>query len=160
MTKKIKLFLMTNRSMSSRVEGRVTEEFDGKPLSYSVWDLSRVYKLISSGQEREKLTVDFQILPGGPLRALKAFGDDSSDQVYLAALPGTDLALIYDRWGNRLLEQNVRVFLQARSKVNTGIKNTLESEPQHFFSFNNGITATAENRKRRDIRRHCHKHVR
>ena len=144
MTKKIKLFLMTNRSMSSRVEGRVTEEFDGKPLSYSVWDLSRVYKLISSGQEREKLTVDFQILPGGPLRALKAFGDDSSDQVYLAALPGTDLALIYDRWGNRLLEQNVRVFLQARSKVNTGIKNTLESEPQHFFSFNNGITATAE----------------
>lgn len=143
-TKKVKFFLMTNRTMSSRVEGRATEEFDARPLSYSVWDLSRVYKLISSGQEREKLTVDFKTLPGGPLRTLKAFGDESSDQVYLAAVPGLDLALIYDRWGNRLLEQNVRVFLQARSSVNKGIKNTLESEPEHFFSFNNGITATAE----------------
>ena len=143
-TKKIKLFLMTNRSMSSRVENRATEEFDGRPLSYSVWDLSRVYKLISSGQEREKLTVDFRTLPGGPLRALKAFGDDSSVRVFLAALPGMDLALIYNRWGNRLLEQNVRVFLQARSSVNRGIKNTLKYEPEHFFSFNNGITATAE----------------
>ena len=143
-TKKIKFFLMTNKIMSSRVEGRPTDDFEGRPLSYSVWDLSRVYKLISSGQEREKLTVDFKMLPGGPLRTLKAFGDGASDEVYLAAVPGYDLALIYDRWGNRLLEQNVRVFLQARSSVNKGIKNTIESEPEHFFSFNNGITATAE----------------
>ena len=64
--------------------------------------------------------------------------------MYLAAVPGTDLACIYDRWGARLLEQNVRVFLQARSNVNKGIKRTLESEPELFFSFNNGLTATAE----------------
>ena len=43
-----------------------------------------------------------------------------------------------------MLEQNVRVFLQARSNVNKGIKRTLENEPELFFSFNNGITATAE----------------
>lgn len=38
----------------------------------------------------------------------------------------------------------MRVFLQARSNVNKGIKRTLENEPELFFSFNNGITATAE----------------
>lgn len=59
-------------------------------------------------------------------------------------MPGEDLARIYDRWGARLLEQNVRVFLQARSKVNKGIKGTLEHEPELFFSFNNGLTTTAE----------------
>ena len=43
-----------------------------------------------------------------------------------------------------LLEQNVRVFLQARGKVNRGIRITLENEPSMFFAYNNGITATAE----------------
>ena len=42
-----------------------------------------------------------------------------------------------------MLEQNVRSFLQARGKVNRGIRDTIIKEPSHFFSFNNGITATA-----------------
>lgn len=143
-TKKIKFFLITNKVMSRKVGGRDTEEYQGRPLSYDVWDVSRVYKLISSGLEREKLTVDFAGLPNGPLRALRAFSSASKDEAYLAVVPGEDLAYIYDRWGTRLLEQNVRVFLQARSNVNKGIKNTLETEPELFFSFNNGIAATAE----------------
>ena len=63
---------------------------------------------------------------------------------YLAVVPGRQLAEIYDRWGARLLERNVRVFLQARGNVNKGIRNTLENEPEMFFAYNNGITATAE----------------
>ena len=63
---------------------------------------------------------------------------------YLAAVPGSVLGAIYDRWGTRLLEQNVRVFLQARGKVNRGIRDTIEQDPEMFFAYNNGITATAE----------------
>ncbi len=62
----------------------------------------------------------------------------------LAVILGEVLADIYDRWGARLLEQNVRVFLQARGKVNRGIRLTLENEPSMFFAYNNGITATAK----------------
>ena len=61
-----------------------------------------------------------------------------------ALMPGKVLAAIYDRWDTRLLEQNVRVFLQHRGKVNKGIRATLENEPNMFFAYNNGITATAE----------------
>ena len=63
---------------------------------------------------------------------------------YLAVFPGRQLALIYDRWGARLLEQNVRVFLQARGNVNRGLRNTITNNPEMFFAYNNGITATAE----------------
>jgi AIPR protein len=63
---------------------------------------------------------------------------------YLSVVPAVQLAAIYDRWGSRLLEQNVRSFLQARGNVNRGIRNTLEREPEMFFAYNNGITATAE----------------
>ena len=58
-------------------------------------------------------------------------------------IPGQQLGAIYDKWGTRLLEANVRSFLQARGKVNQGIRDTLEVQPELFFAFNNGITATA-----------------
>lgn len=141
---KIKLFLLTNKVMSSRIEGMEESLLLGKPVIYSVWDLKRLRRLIESGQEREPLKINFAELPSGPIRALLASSPNAKEKVYLAAMPGKDLAAIYDKWGTRLLEQNVRVFLQARSNVNKGIKNTLEHDPEHFFSFNNGITATAE----------------
>ncbi len=141
---RVKLYLLTNRRLSTRVEGKKATAIDGREIVYNVWDITRFGNLVSSGRERETLNIDFDELPGGALRALLASRPDDKNQVYLAAVPGLDLAYIYDRWGTRLLEQNVRVFLQARSNVNKGIKRTLENEPGLFFSFNNGITATAE----------------
>src|SRR5690606_32500953 len=49
-----------------------------------------------------------------------------------------------ERFGARLLEQNVRTFLQARGNVNQGIRATILNEPGMFFAYNNGITATAQ----------------
>lgn len=59
-------------------------------------------------------------------------------------IPGVQLAAIYDKWGARLLEANVRSFLQARGKVNRGIRDTIRDEPHMFFSYNNGLSATAD----------------
>ena len=59
-------------------------------------------------------------------------------------MPGKQLAAIYDRWGARLLEANVRTFLQARAKTNKGIQKTIKDEPELFFPYNNGLSATAE----------------
>ena len=75
---------------------------------------------------------------------LPAHMEHADYESYLAVLPGSQLAKIYDRWGARLLEQNVRVFLQARGNVNRGIRNTIANNPEMFFAYNNGITATAE----------------
>lgn len=141
---RVRLYLLTNKMLSARVEGKKASSIDGREIVYNVWDITRFGNLVSSGRERERLIIDFNELPGGSLRALLASKPNDRNQVYLAAVPGLDLAYIYDRWGTRLLEQNVRVFLQARSNVNKGIKRTLENEPELFFSFNNGITATAE----------------
>ena len=141
---RVKLYLLTNKRLSTRVEGKEPSSIEGREIIYNVWDITRFGSLVLSGRERERLIIDFNDLPGGPLLVLLASKQNDKNQVYLAAIPGLDLAHIYDRWGERLLEQNVRVFLQARSNVNKGIKHTLENEPDLFFSFNNGITATAE----------------
>lgn len=140
---KIRLLLITDRKLSSRVDGREMTEFLGCPVSYSVWDITRLGRIESSAMGREDIIVDLNE-HGGPVPVLAAHMPDSPYESYLAALPGAALASIYDRWQARLLEQNVRVFLQARGNVNKGIKKTIEEEPSMFFAYNNGITATAE----------------
>lgn len=141
---KVRLLLISNRVLSSRVDGREAGEFEGIPVTYSVWDLARLHRYASSGHEREDIEIDLVNDFGGPLTALPAHLNDSSYEAYLIVIPGSQLAEIYDRWGARLLEQNVRVFLQARGNVNKGIRNTLENDAGMFFAYNNGITATAE----------------
>ncbi|MGE7593534.1 AIPR family protein [Peribacillus frigoritolerans] len=62
---------------------------------------------------------------------------------YMTYINGDQLYDIYDKFGKKLLEQNVRTFLQFRGGINKGIRNTLEGAPEMFFAYNNGITATA-----------------
>ncbi|MGI9362464.1 MAG: AIPR family protein [Parasphingorhabdus sp.] len=141
---KVRLFLVSNRVLSSRVDGREAGEIEGLPVTYNVWDLGRLYRYASSGFEREEIVVDLENEFGGPLPVLPAHLNDAGYEAYLVVVPASQLAAIYDRWGARLLEQNVRVFLQARGNVNKGIRNTIENDPEMFFAYNNGITATAE----------------
>lgn len=141
--KKIRLLLLTDRKLSSRVDGREMTEFMERPVSYSVWDVTRLERIESSAMGREDIIVDLD-QHGGAIPVLPAHMPNSPYEAYLAALPGPTLASIYDRWEARLLEQNVRVFLQARGNVNKGIRKTIEEDPSMFFAYNNGITATAE----------------
>lgn len=140
---KVRVFLITNRVLSSRIDGREAGDVRGVPITYSVWDISRLQRFAGAG-EREEIVVDLEKDFGGALPVLPAHLTDAGYQAYLAVVPGSQLAAIYDRWGARLLEQNVRVFLQARGGVNKGIRNTLENDPDMFFAYNNGITATAQ----------------
>ncbi len=140
---KVRLLLISNRELSTRVDGRPAGVLEEKPVTYSVWDLRRLHQAASS-PEPEAIKVDLVREFGGPLPILPAQKLEGDHESYLAVVPGPVLSAIYDRWGARLLEQNVRVFLQARSKVNRGIRDTLAEEPNMFFAYNNGITATAE----------------
>lgn len=142
-TNKVRLFLISNRELSTKIDGREAGELDGKPITYSVWDIQRLYRFAASGMGREEIEIDLNDY-GGPIPLLPAHLADAGYQAYLAVVPGAQLASIYDRWGARLLEQNVRVFLQARGSVNKGIRNTIDNDAEMFFAYNNGITATAE----------------
>lgn len=141
---KVRFFLITNRQLSARVDGRAAEELLGKPVTYSVWDIGRLCRFATSGHGHEEISIDLEGEFGGGLLGLPAHLKNAGYEAYLSVVPGKQLAAIYDRWGARLLEQNVRCFLQARGGVNKGIRNTIENAPDMFFAYNNGITATAE----------------
>lgn len=114
----------------------------GIRISHHVWDLERLYRLDTSGLEREPIFVDLVRRWGAPLPCL-AGPADRDHQVFLLIMPGQLLADLYHEFGARLLERNVRSFLQARGAVNKGMRDTLQTDPEHFLAYNNGISATA-----------------
>ena len=134
---RVRLFLLTNAVTS--VGATPDDELDGLPVSHHVWDLRRLERLASSGTQSEPVDVEFD----PPLPCLGASGTDDDFRVLLAILPGTTLARLYGTYGTRLLQLNVRSFLQGRGAVNKGIRQTLQTEPERFLAYNNGVTATA-----------------
>lgn len=138
---RVRVFLVTNRTLSRLIDSVDAAVWDNRRILYNVWDINRLYQYESTGQE--EIEIDLEQDFGGALPAIAAHLPTSTYTSYLLVIPGSQLAAIYDRWGTRLLEQNVRVFLQARGNVNKGIRNTLDNDPEMFFAFNNGITATA-----------------
>jgi len=142
---KVKLILISNRRYISRDDSVKLQDLDDVPVTWSVWDLARFERFDRSGQAREDMVIDFSGDFGSPIPALKASQTGAALESYLLIVPGQLLAAIYDRWGARLLEANVRTFLQARAKTNKGIQKTIREEPELFFPYNNGLSATAEN---------------
>ena len=113
-------------------------------ISHHLWDIQRLSQLLSSGNRRETIEIDFQKEFEQLVPCLEISDGNPDYKTVLAVFPGNVLADLYDRYGARLLERNVRTFLQARGKVNKGIRATLNTEPDMFLAYNNGITGTAE----------------
>ena len=141
--RRIRVILLTNAVLAVRRKVVEAGETIGVPVAYNVLDFARYVDILNSRGNAEPIEIDIIPINGKPLPCLQAHVHGTNYKAYLVVLPGTFLADIYGLYGARLLEQNVRVFLQARTKVNRGIIDTVRESPDMFFAYNNGLTATA-----------------
>lgn len=140
---RVRLFLLTD--MFSAVKKLDDGVFNDLPVSYHIWDILRLYRYASSGQAVDPIQIDFVEQFGHALPCLQGTDNASDYTAYLTVFPGDILNDLYATYGSRLLELNVRSYLQATGKVNRGIQQTLLNEPERFLAYNNGISATASN---------------
>jgi hypothetical protein len=133
----IRVFIITNDIATTRrlppIDG------DDLPVRFEVWDIVRLHRLAMSGVLHEPIIVEFK----EPLPCLSTPQTDKTYSVLLTIMRGDVLASVYKEYGARLLEQNVRSFLQLKGAVNRGIRETLLRSPERFLAYNNGISATA-----------------
>ena len=142
--RQVNFFLTSERVLSDRIQAFPDNEVAGLPATYHIWDMARLQRQRSSRGHKEALNIDFVEMFGAGINCLPANLGSDSYQSFLIVMPAPILASLYDRYSGRLLEQNVRTFLQARAQVNKGIRTTIMTEPGMFFAYNNGITATAQ----------------
>lgn len=115
----------------------------GAEVSFSLWDIDRLYRCVTSGKMRETIEIDFEEKFQTTIPCIENSTSDKYS-VYLAIINGELLAALYNEFRDRLLEKNVRSFLQVKGGVNKGIRDTLRDEPDMFLAYNNGISVTAE----------------
>lgn len=144
----VRIVLVSTRSMGERTAARDYRRETAirnlpVPIRHEIWDAGRVDKVLLARSGKEDIDIDCTVaFPDGIPCLPTETGD--GDRAFLAVLPGSFLADLYREYSERLLEQNVRTFLQFKGDVNKGMRTTLTTRPGMFFAYNNGITATAE----------------
>jgi len=140
---KFRFYLITNGinvSTQKTIESiSIADEDEMIPVEHRVIDLQYIYDNYTDGGEGKKIEIKASM----PFLEIDSTNEEYSS--YLSVMSGPQIVDMYQEYGQQLLEQNVRTFLMFRPKVNKGLKETIESSPERFFAYNNGITGTAEN---------------
>lgn len=153
LVKKIHLIIISTNKKSERLKTTIAlkpitignYEFN---IDLTLLDIEGIFETKSASFKREDIiiqTKNYDLEKGIP--CIKADIDSEDYESYLAVVPGKFLSDIYLRYSARLLESNVRSFLNTRSEINKGILNTILNNKSSFFAFNNGIATTAEDIK-------------
>lgn len=143
---RVNIFLLTDGEL--KTEFKTSEKIAGYTVYYRAIDINYLFNL--SEKSRIPIEIDFEA-NGVSLPCIIANNQNEEYQSYLSIIPGEVLANIYEQFGSRLLEQNIRSFLQFTGKINNGIRKTIMEEPHMFLAYNNGITATADEVKLIDL---------
>lgn len=136
---RINACILTNGTYSGEIPKQ--EKIAGQDIYYNVYDINRLYTISEKSHISIELDFEEQNIK---IPCLKAPIENPDYESYIAIMPGLGLAKLYKQFGARLLEQNVRSFLQFTGKINKGIRKTINEEAHMFFAFNNGISATAD----------------
>lgn len=141
-TEVVNIILITNNEAvlyvpEDMVIGKTTIKFD-------VWDIERLYQCLFKNAQAAQVVIRLKSKYSNPIHLIKAADSNSAYDCYIGVISGELLAKIYKDEGQKLIERNVRSFLQATGNINKGIRDTLSSEPHMFMAYNNGISTIAE----------------
>lgn len=139
---RVRVFILTNTLSKEKEVAEL--DFDGITVSFEIYDIERVFRLSQAATSRSDIQIDLQGYFGRPLACLEMSPRPKEYETFLAVFSGEFLYSLYEEYGQQLFEFNVRSFLQARGKVNKGIRETLRTDPERFMAYNNGLVVTAD----------------
>jgi hypothetical protein len=127
-------------------------------------DFDIEYRIITNGDcKNYKTSIDFEIYDINDIKDLFYTSNDDSVNinflsynldndipcvkslnqrldVYLFMVPGYVLAKMYGEYHHKLLDKNIRYYLDEKGAINKGIMKTLKEEPDFFSAYNNGLS--------------------
>ena len=141
----IRLYILTDGI--SDIDAIKSSKIEDINTKIEVIDLKKLFDQSTLGNTETNINIVFD---GQYLNKIECIATDNQIKKvdsFLAVIPGDILFHLYDQHRSRLMELNVRSFLQVNGKINKGIRNTILEEPEMFFSYNNGIAVTANSIK-------------
>lgn len=152
---KLHLFIASTDQLSKRVKNIELKDFTFKGKTFKVEldivDIVKVFNAQLATSKKEDIVLNVTDFNISGIQCIRADINSQNYEAYLAIVPGSFLSDIYKKYGPRLLEGNVRSFLQLRGGVNKGIRGTILNEREKFFTYNNGISTTAKSIELKEI---------
>ncbi len=141
------LFAYTGKELSSHnrtsINDLLEEQNDTEEIVFfSDFNIDKVYKGLETGVGNTPINEDIMISNWGHI--------DDPYKSYYGQITGSDLGILWEKYGRRLFVENIRSFL-GTSSVNNEIIKTIKTEPDNFIYFNNGITILCDSIKKKPI---------
>jgi len=141
------LFAYTGKELSSHnnasINDLLSEQNDTEEiLFFTDFNIDKAYKGLETGIGNAPINEDILISNWGHI--------EEPFKSYYGQITGSDLGLLWEKYGRKLFTENIRNFL-GNSSVNDEILKTIKSEPANFIYFNNGITILCDNIKKKPL---------
>ncbi len=120
---------------------KYNKDNQNKNVKFDVWDIANLrdeYASIRSIEEKYPDTVTLTLADGHYLQPAGELDN------LTFVVKGTTLKQLALDHKDSLFNWNIRRFLGRKGEVNSGLTTTLATEPQHFYYYNNGISALCE----------------
>ena len=145
-------YVTTGRCSSSLASeaGRIARQADA---SIQVFDGKRVLRLLSDyldGVAPPIPQLELEMESGHAVKlggVLQRFDGNTGIESWVFPVNVRHIAQMYEEAGIRLFARNVRGFLGS-SKINKNLEKTLDTEPEFFWYYNNGITIICDSAER------------
>lgn len=148
-------FILLTGGRTDRIKEIPAGELGNLEARYQLWTLERLHNLRQSGVLREQIEIDFKAEHGRGISCIEAPSSNPEVRTFMAIIEGDVIADLYHEYRDRLLQKNVRCFLQLRGKVNRGMRETIHDNPDYFMPYNNGLTITIEDMEMEQERGLC-----
>lgn len=143
--KKFKLNIITDKVLSDRALIFESKTILDKEVEHAIWDINRILLMESANDIDDDYIVNVSRPTSLGIKYIEIENTSELEiKNYLGVISGEVLADVFDQYGSKILESNVRSFLSAKGKVNSGIRATILNniEKRKFFAYNNGISIT------------------
>jgi hypothetical protein len=138
-------FIFVSTGVADQKVAALVEKFNGAKhkanVKFDVWDISGLRDEYVSVQSIEEKYPDNVVLT---LASGHFMQPDGSLSNLTFAIRGTALKELALEHKDSLFNWNIRRFLGRKGEVNAGLTETLSNHPEHFYYFNNGISALCE----------------
>lgn len=136
----------TNREEFDRLRKKAEKDKNAENYAWRLVDLHQIKEdylnVISSDGKYPKVSIP---IPGGKEGYIdlshKIFQEGKNYKTFVTVINGNILKDLCGRYRDSLFHHNIRGFLGTKGK-NRKIRETLETEPELFYLYNNGISAT------------------
>lgn len=141
-------FVTTGKVSATHIEEAENRIDNSEQIRFETFTRTDLMKLMQDYIEGAAPPVPTITLPVNTGEVFKRADQKTGITSWIFTMDGKDVGSIFNEIGIRLFARNIRGYLGNNKGVNRMIKNTIETEPQNFWYYNNGITIVCDDAKK------------